>query len=160
MVSRSRAAVSNSTMKPWHSLAFLLLFACHEDKVTFPNHLPTRAAAVTPNAIGQPCKLLTNVMSQDAGAGATDCQQNARCAGDAIRERKPFMLCSGSFGMDSWIENGVAGLPGGGVAFYYFDTLGPATRGTCLNQNVKTDAWPVCTSKLVAEVDLRKGVRQ
>ncbi|GEM_PF-6712475 len=137
-------------------LALLLLLACHEDKVTFPSHLPAHAAPVMPASIGQPCKLLTNRMSADAGEGAADCQQNVRCANDALRDRKPFVLCSGSFGMDSWVENGVAGLPGGGVAFYYFDTMGPATRGMCLRQNVTASAWPVCRSKLVAEVDLRR----
>ena len=62
--------------------------------------------------------------------------------------------------MDSFIENGVAGLPDGNLAIYYFDSMGAFMRGVCLrpNASLAADDWPRCKTALANVTDLRSGL--
>lgn len=118
--------------------------------------------AVTPAV--SPCRLLNDRMRQDAGAEAIECSHGSfkdaiACANDAFRQRRPFLLCNGGWGMDSYGETGAAGLANGSMQFYYLDTFGPQYRGTCLRMNIaiSPDGWPQCKRALAGEIDLRTG---
>jgi len=58
--------------------------------------------------------------------------------------------------MDSYIENGVAGLANGNILIYYLDTFGPRYRGTCLRTNVSfvPDDWPQCRTVIMQQIEL------
>jgi len=110
-------------------------------------------------AVASGCHLLAERMARDTGGHAVPCDEGIACANDAFRQKKPFTLCHGGWGMDSHIETGVAGLANGNVLFYYLDTFGPHYRGTCLRTNVSLAAaqWPECRTALLDQMDLATG---
>lgn len=114
---------------------------------------------------GAPCRLTIDSVRSETGGTFVPCSegrtttQAIACAKQAFDRKEAFLLCDGRWGMDSYIETGVAGLANGNALFYYLDTFGPAYRGTCLRPNVSwaPDDWPQCRTALVQQVDLKTG---
>jgi hypothetical protein len=118
--------------------------------------LPGRAT------VGLPCRLLPPMMEAQTGPDAVHCSPDAEgilCANAAFRNRRTFTLCQGSFGMDSWGEIAVAGLPNGDLMSFYLDTMGPKYRATCPHAEVSLDpdGWPECRIEPVDRIDLSTG---
>ena len=152
-------------------LAFLGLVACDsEDLPREPPQLRTPTYDETRREQwlarrAAPCRLIIDSVRHETGGTFVACSEGrttkeaVACAKRAFDRKRPFLLCSGGWGMDSYIENGIAGVPNGNVLFYYLDTFGPRYRGTCLRPNVSfaPDDWPRCRAALVQQIDLQTG---
>jgi len=142
----------------------ILLFAgCRETPAGTPPRKPPNEHAAWMKGKPAGCGGLTKFMLEQAGPDAVDCNKQRNnaaaihCANDAFRNRRPFVICSGEFGMDSYLSTGVAGTPDGNLMVFDMDTLGPAYRGSCLRQNVAIgpEGWPDCKKALTNMTDLR-----
>src|SRR5712691_6943234 len=111
------------------------------------------------------CRLIVDSMRRETGEGTLACSEGRTtreaiaCAKHAFDRKRPFTLCDSGWGMDSYFENGVAGLADGNILIYYLDTFGPRYRGTCLRPNVSfaTNDWPQCRTALIHQIDLQTG---
>jgi len=114
-----------------------------------------------------PCRLTIDSMRFETGGTFVHCSEGRTrreaiaCAKRAFERKQPFVLCTGEWGMDSYIETGVAGLADGNILMFYFDTCGPRYRGTCRRPNISfaPDDWPQCRTALVQQIDLKTAMR-
>jgi hypothetical protein len=152
-------------------LAVLALVACGGEELpreppqpARPTYDEARRAQWLAGRAG-PCRLIIDSVRSQTGGSFVACSEGRTrmeaiaCAKEAFEDKQPFLLCNGGWGMDSYIETGVAGLANGNVLFYYLDTFGPRYRGTCLRPNVSfaKDDWPQCRTALVQPIDLKTG---
>lgn len=164
-------------MKSRVAVAVIAVFAlatCGKER--FPEHPPQSPRAAQPSydegrraqwlaGRAAPCRLILDSVRHETGGTFVPCSEGRTtsnaiaCAKAAFDHKRPFLLCGGGWGMDSYIETGVAGLANGNALFYYLDTFGPRYRGTCLRPNVSwaPDDWPQCRTALVQQVDLKTG---
>ena len=156
---------------PLAVLAVLALVTC--DSEDLPREPPQQARPTHDQARRTqwlssrtaPCRLIIDSVRRETGGTFVACSEgrtrteSIACAKEAFDRKRPFLLCDGGWGMDSYIETGVAGVPNGNVLFYYLDTFGPRYRGTCLRPNVSfaPDDWPQCRTALLQQVDLNTG---
>lgn len=155
-------------------MLFGTLVACHQETMpvdspfVMQRHRPSslrRHVDPLPGNNFQPsgvCRGLVSAMDAQAGPDAVHCSADATgilCANAAFRNRRTFTMCSGAWGMDSWMESGVAGLPDGDLMSFYLDTRGARYRGTCPRAEVSLDpaGWPECRIALIDRVDLSTG---
>jgi len=112
-----------------------------------------------------PCQAIVGEMKSVAGENAISCGEKPTmrsaiaCANDAYKRKRPFIICEGGSGMDSWFELGVAGRSDGSIVEFYFDSMGPQHRGVCARENVAVGkaGWPQCTRELTEQVNLGTG---